>query len=472
VVVGAGSFKNMLFNSPVFLCVFLPVTYFVFWSLRRREHRFLWLTATGYVFYGWWSWKFCLLMAFSTLVSYVAGLCLLRWKSSRFRPLFLVVPISVDLALLGFFKYAGFILDSTGTLAHALGFQLQVPHFSITLPIGISFYTFHTITYIVDSYRGTITPTRNLFEFSCYVSLFSQLVAGPIVRFREVEADLENLGTVDRGAQLDRGWSFFCLGLAKKVLIADTLAAVINPALEQSSGLGTAGAWMCMLGYTYQLYFDFSGYSDMAVGLGHMFGIGIPRNFNSPYKASDPSDFWKRWHISLSSCLRDYLYIPLGGSRLGIGRTYVNLLATMLIGGLWHGANWTFVVWGAYHGLLLCLHRLGAAAWDRLPLAVRRCSMFLLVIVGWVFFRSESLSGAFHLLGAMFAWKEGAGVSCGPVLLLTIGVAAIIAHGTPNSWELSHRWGTVAALGIAGVFLVCLFQIYGGQPSPFLYFQF
>lgn len=462
----------MLFNSPVFLCVFLPVTYFVFWSLKRKESRYIWLTVTGYVFYGWWNWKFCALMAFSTLVSYVAGLCLLRWKDSRHRWFFLVAPIVVDLALLGFFKYAGFLLDTTGSLLQALGADVQVPHLSITLPVGISFYTFHTITYIVDAYRGTIRPTRNLFEFSCYVSLFSQLVAGPIVRFREVEADLENLDRADRGAQLDKGWSFFCLGLAKKVLIADTIAAVINPALEQQSGLGTVGAWMCMLGYTYQLYFDFSGYSDMAVGLGYLFGIGIPRNFNSPYKATDPSDFWKRWHISLSSCLRDYLYIPMGGSRKGNGRTYVNLMLTMLIGGLWHGANWTFVVWGAYHGLLLCLHRLGATSWDRLPLALRRLAMFLLVVVGWVFFRADNLSSAFHLLGAMFSWKAGAAVACGPTLLLAIGVAAVIAHGAPNSWELSHRWRPAAVLGLAAVFVVCLFQIYGGQPSPFLYFQF
>ena len=340
----------MLFNSVEFLFVFLPVTYLVFWALSSARARYVWLTVTGYVFYSYWNPWFTLLMLFSTLVSYTAGLGMLKWGDPNRRKLCLVVPVTADLLLLGFFKYANFGLATARDVSHWFGGTLAVPHLDIILPIGISFYTFHTISYIVDSYRGVIRPTRNFFEFAAYVSLFSQLVAGPIVRFRQIEQDLENLGHADRTRWLTRGISFFVVGLVEKVVIADSLAAFVDPALAQYQSLSTAGAWLAMLGYTFQLYFDFSGYSTMAVGLGYMFGLRIPQNFNSPYKALDPADFWRRWHISLSTCMRDYLYIPFGGNRGSTAETYRNLMLTMLIGGLWHGAAWTFVFWGGYHG--------------------------------------------------------------------------------------------------------------------------
>src|SRR4051812_731697 len=367
----------MLFNSFIFLLGFLPVCYVVFWSLRTASSRYVWLAISGYVFYGYWNPWFCLLMGFSTLVSYSAGLGFLRWSDPRARRACLVIPIVVDLTLLGFFKYANFALASTRQMAHLFGADVRVPHLDIILPVGISFYTFHTITYIVDSYRGVIRPTRNLFEFSAYVSLFSQLVAGPIVRFRQIESDLESLGVQDRHRWMQRGVSFFITGMVEKVLVADTLAAFVNPALADYRSLSTVGAWLAMLGYTFQLYFDFSGYSTMAVGLGYLFGLRLPQNFNSPYKATDPSDFWRRWHISLSTVLRDYLYIPLGGNRDGEAKTYRNLMLTMLLGGLWHGAGWTFIVWGGYHGLLLSLYRRFGHWWDRLPVLLRQVAMFL-----------------------------------------------------------------------------------------------
>jgi alginate O-acetyltransferase complex protein AlgI len=307
----------MLFNSFAFLLAFLPITYLVFWTLQSAKARYVWLTITGYIFYGYWDPRFCLLMAFSTAVSFTAGVGFLRWSDPRRRRLLLVVPITVDLLILGFFKYANFVFDSIGRLLNWAGAGVSVPHWHIILPIGISFYTFHTITYIVDSYRGVIKPTRNLFEFSAYVSLFSQLVAGPIVRFRQIEEDLERLGQADRVRWLRLGVSFFLIGLLEKVVVADTLAFFVDRELAHYELLSTGGAWLAMIGYSFQLYFDFAGYSDMAIGLGYMFGLRIPINFNSPYKALDPSDFWRRWHISLSSCLRDYVYIPLGGNRRG-----------------------------------------------------------------------------------------------------------------------------------------------------------
>ena len=463
----------MLFNSLLFLFFFLPVVYFGFWRLRTKNHRYIWLTVASYVFYGTWNYKFCALMAFSTAVSYLAGLGILRSTDPRRRKLFLIIPVAIDLLLLGFFKYFNFTVSSFTQVSAWIHVPVHIPALSIILPVGISFYTFHTITYMVDAYRGVITPTRNFWEFSCYVSLFSQLVAGPIVRFRQVEADLDNLDHADRTRWLDIGWSFFAIGMMKKVLLADTIAAVINPAWRDPAHLSTLGAWLCVLGYTYQIYFDFSGYSDMAVGLGYLFGIRLPQNFNSPYKALNISDFWRRWHISLSTCLRDYLYIPLGGSRVSAKwLLYRNLLITMLLGGLWHGANWTFVFWGGYHGALLCLYKLFGKQWDLLPASLQRAATFFLVILGWVFFRADNFSVAAVVLSRMFSFSAGPALPGLVGLLLALVVAVPVAHFAPNTFELKHEWKpwTVAALGLG--YAAALLAIAGGQQSPFLYFQF
>src|SRR5271157_2113933 len=250
----------MLFNSYIFLFCFLPITYAVFWLLRSAKSRYVWLALTGYVFYGYWDPRFCLLMAFSTLVSYLAGRGFLKLHGRTGRLLCLIVPITVDLALLGFFKYANFAMTSFKEVFSLFGWHVYTPALNIILPIGISFYTFHTITYIVDSYRGAIRPTKNFFEFAAYVSLFSQLVAGPIVRFRQIEEDLESLGSADRYRWLPLGISFFITGLVEKVILADHLAAFVDPALARYETLSTLGVWMAMLGYTFQLYFDFAGY--------------------------------------------------------------------------------------------------------------------------------------------------------------------------------------------------------------------
>lgn len=462
----------MLFNSFVFLFLFLPIAYLVFWRLKTAQARYVWLALTGYVFYSYWDWRFCFLMAFSTLVSYTAGLGFLRWTDPRRRKLCLIVPITVDLLLLGFFKYADFGLDTARQIVHWMGADITLPNLNIILPIGISFYTFHTISYIVDAYRGVIRPTRNFFEFSAYVSLFSQLVAGPIVRFRQIEEDLEALGEASRTRWLHRGISFFLVGLVEKVIIADTLAAFVDPALASYQLLSTGGAWLAMLGYSCQLYFDFSGYSTMAVGLGYLFGIRIPQNFNSPYKALDPSDFWRRWHISLSTSMRDYLYIPFGGNRGTEWAVVRNLMLTMLIGGLWHGAHWTFVVWGAYHGLLLVLYRKIAATWDALATWIRRPVMWLLVVIGWVLFRSTSFAMALTLLQKMFTPASGALVPAAPLALAALLLAAGWATLGPNAFDMKHERSFKGDLALAAAFGACLAIIAGSRASPFLYFQF
>lgn len=465
----------MLFNSIEFIFAFLPLAYAVFWALPSAKSRYVWLTITGYVFYGWWDPRFCLLMAFSTIMSYVAGVGMLGSAlGSRRRKLFLVVPITMDLALLGFFKYTNFVLETVRSVSTLAGTPIAVPHLDIILPIGISFYTFHTISYIVDAYRGVITPTRNLWEFATYVSLFSQLVAGPIVRFRQIEDDLEAIGTSSRTRWLTRGISFFCIGLVEKVLVADTLAALVDPSFAQWQTLSTAGAWLAVLGYTFQLLFDFSGYSTMAVGLGYLFGIRIPQNFNSPYQALNPSDFWERWHISLSSCLRDYLYIPLGGNRGGTWNTYRNLMFTMLFGGLWHGASWTFVFWGFYHGVLLCLYRVFRSSWDQLPRPLQQLTMFASAMVGWIFFRATSFREALHLLRIMVVPTEGAWYSDVnlTLVLLVMLIAAWWSLRGPNAFGMNHEWTTRRKLGLAAAFGAGLALIVTARPSPFLYFQF
>jgi len=463
----------MLFNSLPFLYGFLPVTYIVFWLLKSKTQRYAWLALTGYGFYAGWNYKFCALMAFSTVVAYLAGLGMLRWQEPSWkRWLCLVIPVTTDLALLGFFKYANFTLATASQLGDWLGWPLALPKLNVILPVGISFYTFHTVTYIVDAYRRVIVPTKNFFEFSCYVSLFAQLVAGPIVRFRQIEADLERIGQADRAKTLDIGWSFFVIGLAKKVLIADTIAAVIDPALLKYTELSSLDAWLCVLGYTYQLYFDFTGYSDMAVGLGYLFGLRLPQNFNSPYKALDIADFWRRWHMSLSTFLRDYLYIPLGGNRCTTPMVYRNIMITMLLGGLWHGANWTFIIWGCYHGVLLVLYRMTQRWWDPLPAPVRGAMTFVLVIIGWVIFRSTDMAMAETLLRAMFSWQTGGGMIGANALMAMFCLAAPLAHLGPNTFELRHQWSSMTAVGMALLFGLSVFVIYGARSTPFLYFQF
>lgn len=456
----------MVFNSDIFLFAFLPVVFTLFWLARTKRERYILLTLSGYVFYGYWNWRFCFLLLFSSLVSFFAALKIGQSGSRAKARYWMIGSISVDLALLGFFKYYNFFAINAARVFP----DAMIPLFNIVLPVGISFYTFHTISYIIDVMDGRVKPTNNIYEYLTYVGLFSQLVAGPIVRFRQIEDDLEH---VDRPIQPDymaRGLGFFVIGLVRKVVIADSIARLVNPLLASQHPLSLAGAWLAALGYTFQLYYDFSGYSDMAVGLGYLFGIHIPQNFNSPYRALGIGDFWRRWHISLSSWLRDYLYIRLGGSRSGVFHTNVNLLVTMLLGGLWHGANWTFIVWGAYHGILLILDRIFKAPLSRLPALAYQTGTFLLVIVGWVLFRADNIHSALRWLGWMAG--IGTGTQGAPVTLALLVAACLAAINTvPEAWDLrlggTRKWAYAYSL----VFFVA-YLFMNGKDSVFLYYQF
>lgn len=465
----------MLFNSYVFCLLFLPLVLAVWWWLPGTRLRLGALTLASYLFYGWWDWRFVPLMLLSTSADYVAGGYLARSGDAARRRVCLGLLLAFNLGILGVFKYFDFFTGTLNGLGVLLGAPMDLPLLHLVLPVGISFYTFNSISYTIDIYRGRLAPARGFLEFAAFVAMFPHLIAGPIVRYADMAPQLEAVPPRPERAAWVMGLWFLVLGLAKKVLLADALAdQVVTPLWHQWASLDSGEAWLATLGYTLQIYFDFSGYSDMAVGLAFLLGFRFPQNFNSPYRATNIAEFWRRWHMSLSFWLRDYLYIPLGGSERGAGRAARNLLLVMFLGGLWHGAAWTFVLWGLYHGLLLAGH-----AWCRRHALVPRAGplaallTFVLVMLGWVLFRSASLAEAAHLLGVMTGFVAGAGGNGGllglfayPLLLFALGIVWF----SPNSWELRFPRTRLAAVGLALLALACVLRF--AAPSPFLYFQF
>jgi alginate O-acetyltransferase complex protein AlgI len=435
----------VVFSSYLFLFYFLPAALLLYYAGPRRA-RHLSLTIVSYVFYGWANPLFLPLLLGSTAVDYAAGRVMAHYPLEpgpdgprrRARParIALVASICSNLTLLGFFKYYNFGAENIDALAQAMGLPAWgLGALRVTLPLGISFYTFQSMSYAIDVYRGDAAPIRSFIDFACFVSMFPQLVAGPIIRFSEV-ADQLRFRT-HTTTKFSRGIAFLGLGLAKKVLVANPCGKIADLAFDAGS-LGTLEAWYGAAAYAFQIYFDFSGYSDMAIGLGRLFGIELPQNFNSPYKAASPSDFWRRWHMTLSAWLRDYLYITLGGNRCSPARRRVNLMVTMILGGLWHGANWTFAAWGTWHGLMLVLHQANAERWERLPIAWQRNVTFFLMTLGWVFFRAETFGQAAQWFAALSGLGRGAGAWT-PEATALLGLAVLgilITRLAPNSLEL------------------------------------
>lgn len=466
----------MLFNSYAFLFFLLPLILGGYYWVCPKRWRSAWLVVCSYVFYGWWDWRYCGLLLLTTAVDYVVGGQVARAEQPRTKRRWLTVSVVCDLGLLGFFKYYDLGAGTINALAQGLRWSDGVlPLLHLVLPVGISFYVFQAMSYSIDIYRGQARPAKTFLDFACYVSLFPQLVAGPIVRYRDMDEQLrERTHTWAKGSA---GIALFVLGLSKKVLLADGIAPLADGAFGQSApGLGAA--WGGLLAYTLQIYFDFSGYSDMAVGLGLMLGFQFPQNFNSPYRATSLTEFWKRWHISLSSWLRDYLYIPLGGNRKGPWRTYVNLFVTMLLGGLWHGASWTFMIWGGYHGLGLALERMhGKRSWaEHFPKAAQNAMTFVLVMLGWVFFRSPTLSAAgryFRGLSGMNGW--GSWPDAGETAVLSwmmLGLGVLLVFCAKNTWEMARKPSIGFGLVLGLLFVICVGTLLVNSSSPFLYFQF
>jgi alginate O-acetyltransferase complex protein AlgI len=467
----------MVFSSHIFAFYFLPVCLLLYYLLPYRA-RNIFLTIVSYLFYGWWKPWFVSLMMTSTLVDFVAGKVISADGAGPVRrKLALIVSLCTNLGLLAVFKYAMFAQENFNVLIQAFGSE-GFEILKITLPIGISFYTFQTMSYTIDVYRGTAQPVRRFVDFSCFVALFPQLIAGPIVRYNTVAKQL-----AERKHKLERfasGAALFMLGFAKKILLANPVGAIADAAFSAEQP-GLLVAWIGAAAFAFQIYFDFSGYSDMAIGLGRMFGFEFPKNFDSPYQAESITDFWRRWHISLSTFLRDYLYFPLGGNRRGARRTYFNLATVMLLGGFWHGAYWQFIVWGAFHGSLLIAERLigKKSYYANLPRLVRIFLTFILVVISWVPFRAETMSGALSHLGAMFgilSASPGAGLLAGQVFsinsLIVMSVCVFFVSFKTQSWDFVQKlsWTRIATL--TGLFVLAIGTMFAQAFNPFLYFQF
>ena len=466
----------MVFSSYLFLFYFLPAALLLYYAVPRRAKQLV-LTALSYVFYGWANPLFVVLLFASTVIDYVCGLAIARGFHPRAA---FAASVVSNLSLLGFFKYFNFAAGSFDALVQAIGMpalQLDTA-LRVTLPLGISFYTFQSMSYTIDLYRGRTDACRSFIDFACYVSMFPQLVAGPIIRFSEVADQLRT--RTHTFTKFARGVSFFCVGLAKKVLLANPTGKIADLAFEAGS-LDPLEAWYGVTAYAFQIYFDFSGYSDMAIGLGLMFGFVFPKNFDSPYRSQSITEFWRRWHISLSTWLRSYLYVPLGGSRKGAGRTYVNLGIVMLLGGLWHGAAWNFLVWGGIHGALLAVERRYArrSPFGRLAAPVRVGATFAIVLVTWVFFRAPDLPSAMRYLGDMAgvaAPQAGAGLLAGivyqPYYLGTFAVAALIVWGCPQTWDWTRRLTWPKTAVTFALFLLSAVALATQSYNPFIYFLF
>ncbi|MBR3583294.1 MAG: MBOAT family protein [Kiritimatiellae bacterium] len=474
----------MVFNSLVFL-VFFAVVYAAYRLLPHRGQNWLLLVAS-YVFYGWWDWRFVGLLAATSFFSWGSGLLIRRCReqgNERGAWWTSFGNIALNLGILGFFKYYNFFAESFFALFGHFGLGLEPRLLGIVLPVGISFYTFQALSYSIDVYRGQLEPTRNWVDFFAFVAFFPQLVAGPIERAGHLLPQMENPREVT-GEKVRGGAWLAIWGLFKKVVIADNLATMVDSTYGAAGATGAMGL-MATYAFAMQIYCDFSGYSDMARGLARMMGFDLMENFRLPYLAADPKEFWARWHISLSTWLKDYIYIPLGGNRRGARRQTANLFATMLLGGLWHGAAWTFVAWGAYHGALLA----GWHAWvrghggakrsaegDGGRLWARRVAMFHLVCLGWVFFRAGSFGEAWGVISGTFcnwAWDVRAANMATAMLLLCWPLWAVQAlQARVGSLEVVGKLSLVPRTVLYLVMALMFVWLGNTGGGAFIYFQF
>ena len=471
----------MVFSSLVFLCVFLPVVFLLHTAVKNRKVKNGLLLAASLLFYTYGEPVYILLMVVSALFNYLFGLLLAKHRSKAL----VAAAVAVNLGLLGVFKYTGFLLTNLNLIP---GLHLPVPE--IMLPIGISFFTFQALSYVIDVYRGEVAVQKNYGKLLLYISFFPQLIAGPIVRYKDIAQQIDNRTVTAEGAAF--GLRRFIVGLGKKVLIANAMGATADYIFNAgAANLNILAAWIGAVAYLMQIYYDFSAYSDMAIGLGRMFGFQFKENFNYPYISGTVQEFWRRWHISLSSFFRDYVYIPLGGNRKGKLRTVLNRIIVFFLTGLWHGANWTFVVWGLFHGFFLLLEEFVPMI-KKLPKALLHVYTLLVVTVGFVVFRADTISEAVLYISQMFAGFDfsagamsfavqnltpwficmllAAVVGCGPLAKVTEGIRQLECKETLTKREKTVQ--TVSFL-LAGLLLVwCILRLAGGSYNPFIYFRF
>lgn len=470
----------MLFSSITFLFMFLPITMAVYYIVPKNFRNIVMLFASIF-FYAWGEPVYIILMVLSILLNYFCGQDIEAKKEDIGKAKrSLVFTVAMNLLLLGFFKYYGFLMDSINAVL-----PVDIPYRELPLPIGISFYTFQALSYIVDVYWGNVKPQKNILYFALYISMFPQLIAGPIVRYVDIEEQLESR-TVS-GRKLGQGALYFIRGLAKKVMIANVVGQIFEEiAAMQIGSFSVMTAWLGCISYALQIYFDFSGYSDMAVGLGKMFGFEFRRNFNYPYISRSITEFWRRWHISLSTWFREYVYIPLGGNRCSASRHILNLLIVWMLTGLWHGAAWNFFLWGVYYGVLLVLEKyVWGSVLDRLPSAARHVYAMVLVLIGWVFFFSPSLGYAFEYLGMMFGIGASGFIDGQAVFLLLthwllyllafIGCTALgmrIINRIIGAFVHVRVRMAAAVIVYIGMFFLSVAFLVTDTFNPFLYFRF
>ena len=466
----------MVFSSTIFLCIFLPLVLLGYYICPKKGRNFFLLIAS-LVFYAWGEPKYVFLMVFSIIANYVFGLLMEKHRqNSRRLKLMLVLSVVIDLGLLGVFKYTDFIISNINA-AFGANFDLL----KLALPIGISFYTFQAMSYTIDVYRNDVKVQRNIIDFGMYITMFPQLIAGPIVRYADVEEQLRD--RIVTAQDFSEGATRFVVGLGKKVLLANQIGALWSEIYALGGSSSALMAWLGAIAFTFQIYFDFSGYSDMAIGLGRMFGFKFPENFRYPYQSVSITDFWRRWHITLSTWFREYLYIPLGGNRRGFARQALNLLIVWTLTGFWHGAGWNFILWGLYYFAILFIEKLFLLkALDRAPKILRHIYSLLLIILGWVIFACDDITVLLPFIGSMFGANGALGgldiywLTTKAVLLV---ICCIASTELPKKLmiSLSGRLGekqafvlksvlTLLLLGLSMVFLI------GDSYNPFLYFRF
>jgi alginate O-acetyltransferase complex protein AlgI len=485
----------MVFSSHLFIFYFLPLVLLLNYLLPFRFLTLM-LVSLSYAFYGWANPRWLILLFGSSFIDYWCGLALVKFSGlrldgpdlpwlpkdqarNRAQKIALTVSIVSNLSILGFFKYFDFAAANVNALASAFGWSAQsIKLLHVALPIGISFYTFQSMSYAIDVYRGDARPLRHPVDFACFVALFPHQLAGPIIRYATIAEQFRHRTLTYQ--KFARGVTFFSLGLSKKVLLANPMAHIADSAFAAGS-LHWFDAWYGVVAYAFQIYFDFSGYSDIAVGMALMLGFAFTKNFNSPYRAVSITDFWQRWHISLSTWLRDYLYLPLGGNRLGRGRTYANLMTVMLFGGLWHGASWNFVIWGGLHGGMLALERARGkhSLYARLPSGLRVGMTFAIVCIGWVFFRADTLHRAWDFLGSLlglgrvpFSAEALAGTIYTPYHVATFLVCSLVVWTAPQAWNYTQQITAPKAVICLGLLTVSVVFLWTQTVNPFLYFQF
>jgi alginate O-acetyltransferase complex protein AlgI len=475
----------MVFSSALFLLYFFPV-FFLGYYLIPNRFKNAYLLLSSVFFYSWGAPKFVFVIIGTTILDFFLVRKMYYSTNKTQQKLFLVLSLSMNLGLLFYFKYSNFFVENINEVLYSLGF-VEWEWTALLLPIGISFYTFETITYVVDVYRRVHAPLKNFWDYQLYIILFPKLIAGPIIRFHEIADQISNRFQNDTYSLRLCGFNRFVLGLSKKVLIANVLGAYADGVLGSNiSDISSLSAWLGITAYTLQIYFDFSGYSDMALGLGRMLGFAFPENFNNPYTAQSITDFWRRWHITLGAWMRNYLYIPLGGNRVNKARLYFNLWLVFLASGFWHGASWNFIIWGAYHGLFLVLERgFLLNVYKHVPRFFKILLTFLLVLIGWVFFRIESFDGAVSFIEKLFSfkgtWLDEKLFSNETITIFSIGLlfaffTSVKIGEKIQNWFYAkeHSFGSTMLLTLLSIilFTLSLASITGSGFNPFIYFRF